>query len=113
MRIWSDIKEQHRRKYRVNGDALKEFPYNLDLMSALCHALLFEKHGKEENLDECIDIVLRILERSTDDEQRHKTIETLVYAYSRKNNKRRQSNTPKITELPVHTKRNIRIRIGR
>ncbi|NLY97727.1 MAG: hypothetical protein GX082_09925 [Clostridiaceae bacterium] len=68
-------------------DALKEFPYNLDLMSALCHALLFEKHGKEENLDECIDIVLRILERSTDDEQRYKTIETLVYAYSRKNNK--------------------------
>ncbi|MDD4772861.1 MAG: helix-turn-helix transcriptional regulator [Eubacteriales bacterium] len=65
-------------------EALKEFPQNLNLMSNLCHALLFI--DKDEYLDECIEIGEKILENSVDDQQRYSTIQTLVYAYDRKKN---------------------------
>ena len=65
-------------------EALKEFPQNLYLMAKLCHALFFI--DKDEYLDECIEVGVKILESSVDDEQRYSTIQTLVYAYNRKNN---------------------------
>ncbi len=68
-------------------EALKEFPQNLNLMSNLCHALYFI--DKDEYLDECIDTGEKILEKSVDDDQRYSAIQTLVYAYNRKNNEKK------------------------
>ena len=65
-------------------DALKEFPGNLSLMANLAHSLQFI--GKEEYADECIEISEKILSKSTDDEQRYETLQTIVYAYARKGN---------------------------
>ena len=65
-------------------EALKEFPQNLYLMAKLCHALFFI--DKDEYLDECTEVGVKILESSVDDEQRYSTIQTLVYAYNRKKN---------------------------
>ena len=88
---------EYMKQYRQNGnvgkiedniflmrEALKEFPKNLDLMSNLCHALFFI--DKDEYLDECIEIGVKILESSIDDEQRYSTVQTLVFAYNRKEN---------------------------
>ncbi len=64
--------------------ALEEFPQNLNLMSSLCHSLLFV--DKDEYLDECIEIGEKILKRSVDNQQRYSTIQTLAYAHSNKKN---------------------------
>lgn len=62
--------------------ALKEFPDNLTFLSMLCHALLFV--DKLEYIDECIAVGEEVLSRSTADDQRFETIQTLVYAYKTK-----------------------------
>lgn len=64
--------------------ALLEFPNNLDFMTKLCLSLLYV--GKEEYLDECIQIGEKILDVSTDYEQRFSVIQIIIYAYTNKKN---------------------------
>lgn len=64
--------------------ALREFPEETELLSKLCHALLF--CDKEEYCSECIELGERILEKSMDDRQRFATIQMLAYACARSGN---------------------------
>ena len=50
---------------------------------------------KDEYLDECIEVGVKILESSVDDEQRYSTIQTLVYAYNRKKMRLKHRNMQK------------------
>lgn len=67
--------------------ALREFPGNLMILSNLCYSLFFV--GKPEYLKECIQVGEKVLETSTDDEQRFSVIQTLVLAYSHSKNKQK------------------------
>ena len=65
--------------------ALREFPNELAFMSLLSGALLLARN--DEDLDECISLCEKVLNKSTEDEQRYDALKTLVQAYSRKNDK--------------------------
>ncbi|MCM1190447.1 MAG: helix-turn-helix domain-containing protein [bacterium] len=64
--------------------ALKEFPGNLSLTASLAYSLLYI--GKEEYLDECIDLCEKVLGKSVDDRQRFEVLQNIVYAYGKKGN---------------------------
>lgn len=62
--------------------ALKEFPHSLSFMSELAQALLYS--GNREYLDECIRLCEKVLEKSVDDEQRYRVLNTIVHACGKK-----------------------------
>lgn len=87
------------KQYKANGNqgkiedniillrkALKEFPNDLSLMRHLAHSLHFI--DKEEYQDECIKLCEAILAKSIEDGQRYEALQTIVYAYNRKGDRK-------------------------
>lgn len=88
-----ELKQQFKAKNRdgqieeaisLMREGIREFPHNMSLVADLVHALLFS--GKEEYLDETVELCSEILHESVEDEKRFYALQSIVCAYGRQGN---------------------------